>query len=280
MIQPRFRTADKEEDMREIRVFALLFAVLLACGPPAYPQDSWALEVSDPSGDSALSAYDVTYAKAWHDGTTFRVLMQLAEHYSTSTYTAYGARIVLPNGTIYGLAYMTSYPFVGPQLGISTDGGKTWGFAPGSPTGSITATEINLQIPMSNIGGRPWKVDFIAGVWWYYNSYEIFDCTSHFTIPPLLTPYHVEASQRKDGSHTVDIYYSVWRPGVSTVSVEVAVSDDGGASYDPIPVSSLSGQFGAAVRPGTRRHIEWNAGKDRPGEVGSDYKVRITASTS
>lgn len=262
--------------MKGLRSY-LLIAALLACGASAWSQESWSTEVYDPSGDTLPSSYDITYAKAWHDGTTFHVTIRLAAQYSTGPYTAYGARISVP-GKVYGLAFMTCYPFFGPQLGVSYDNGVNWGFAPGSPTGTITPTEITLNLPMSNIGARPWKVDFIAGVWWYYNSYEIRDSTSGFTIPPMLAPYNIQASQRRNGSRMVDVYYDLWSPPNPTVAIGMMVSDNGGATYSITP-QTTSLDIGSGIRPGLRRHIVWDAGKDLPGAVGSNYKIMLTAST-
>lgn len=263
--------------MKRLRSFFLIAAVL-ACGASASAQTQWSAEVSDPVGDSAYPAYDITYGKAWHDGTTFHVTIRLRSQYSTGSYTAYGAWITTPSGLIYGLAYMTCYPFFGPQIGYSSDGGKNWGFAGGSPTGSITPTEINLSLPMSNIGARPWKVTFVAGIWWYYNSYEIRDTTAWLTVPPMLAPYNIQAHQRRDGSHKVDVYYDLWSPSYPTVTIGMMVSATGGAPYSTVP-HTLTGDIGPGRRPGLRRHIVWDAGADLPSAVGSNYRIALTAST-
>lgn len=257
---------------------ALLIAVLLmSCGACAWAEEQWSREVYDPCGDSLYPSYDITYAKAWHDGTTFHVTIRLDAQHSTGPYTAYGARIHVP-GKVYGLAFMTCYPYYGPQLGVSYDNGANWGFAGGSPSGTISATEINLSLPMSSIGARPWKVDFIAGVWWWFNSYEIRDSTSDLTVPPLLAPHNIQAHQRRDGSHKVDVYYDLWSPSNPTVGISMMVSDDGGTTYSITP-RTASLDIGPSVRPGLRRHIIWDAGKDLPNAVGANYKIKLTATT-
>lgn len=255
----------------------LVAAAFLACGGPASAQGQWSSEVYDPCGGSPYPAYDITYAKAWHDGTTFHVTIRLATQYSTAPYTAYMARISLP-GRIYALGYVTASGYFGPALGVSYDDGLNWGFAPGSPSGTIAPTEITLNLPMSNIGARPWKVDFISGVWWYYNSYEIRDSTSAFTVPPELAPYNIQAHQRRDGSHMVDVYYDLWSPTSPRVNIGMMVSDNGGVSY-PITPQTTSLDIGPGIRPGLRRHIVWDAGKDLPNAVGANYKIKLTAST-
>ena len=67
--------------------------------------------------------------------------------------------------------------------------------------------------------------------------------------PPVVSG--VRATQRA-GTHLVDIYYSVAAIGPCTVYV--AVSDNGGASYN-VPVFTLTGSVGSGVTPGADRHI-------------------------
>lgn len=89
--------------------------------------------------------------------------------------------------------------------------------------------------------------------------------------PPVVS--NVRASQRA-GTHYVDIYYNVSAIGPCTVYV--AVSDNGGASYN-VPVFTLTGAVGPGVTPGNDRLVVWNAGTDWPGRFNSSCKVRITA---
>lgn len=252
------------------------FALLLLVGAytAAVAQDQWNWTTSDAAGDAA-SAYDITQTSAWHDGTTFHVKIILAGQYSTGPYTVYGARI-RSGSAIYGLAFVTESYMWGPKLGVSYDGGASWGFAGGSPSGSISPTEVNLQVPMANLGPRPWTVDIITGVWWYFNNYQIMDSTSTTIVPSLVTVSNVVVRQRTDGSRLVDIYYDLLSPVVKSITISATVSDNSGSTYSITPVS-VSGDVGPNVPRGTGKHIIWNAGTDLPGAYGKDYQVRLTA---
>ncbi|MEK0447018.1 MAG: hypothetical protein RLZZ399_2339, partial [Verrucomicrobiota bacterium] len=83
---------------------------------------------------------------------------------------------------------------------------------------------------------------------------------------------NVTFSQRTDGSKLVDIRYDLFG---GTSSVAVAVSYDGGATYNA--VASVTGAVGAGVTPGTGKQIVWNAGVDFASNGSSNVKVRVTA---
>lgn len=254
-----------------------LFAAILvlAAATCCTAQDQWNWSASDPAGD-ASSAYDITEVSAWHDGTMFHARLKLAGQYATGPYTVYGVR-VRSQGALYGLAFVTESSMWGPKLGVSYDNGASWGFAGGSPTGSISATEINLETPMANLGPRPWTIDFISGVWWYFNNYQIQDSTTTVIVPSYLNASNVSARQRTDGSRIVDVYYDILPVVNRNVSVTVAVSANGGTSYAITP-TSVSGDVGSSVRPGVGKHIAWDARHDLPGAFGANYKIRLTVS--
>ncbi len=86
---------------------------------------------------------------------------------------------------------------------------------------------------------------------------------------------NVRASQRGDESRLVDIYYDLEDSDTEHVLVTVKISDNGGASYDLIPVT-LQGDFGL-VGPGLNRHIVWDSGRDLPGVYGKHYRAAVTA---
>lgn len=258
--------------MRTILVVIALLATTAVC---CAAQDQWSWSATDPVGD-ATPAFDITQVSAWHDGTTFHAKIKLAGQYATGPYTVYAVRI-RSQGVMYGLAFVTESSLWGPKLGVSYDNGANWGFAGGSPTGSITPDEINLQVPMANLGPRPWTIDFISGVWWYFNNYQLRDTTAEVEVPSYLSARNVVAAQRTDGSKLVDIRYDIL-PAVSrNVSVAVAVSDDGGTSHAITP-TMLSGDVGPSVKTGTGKHVVWDAGKELPGVFGANYQIRITIS--
>ncbi len=94
------------------------------------------------------------------------------------------------------------------------------------------------------------------------------------STPPVVT--NVQAAQRTDGTKLVDITYDVADPDSPSVSVDLKVSSDGGATYAIIP-HTLTGDAGDAVTPGMGKHIVWDAGNDMPYTLGDKFKVAITA---
>jgi hypothetical protein len=84
---------------------------------------------------------------------------------------------------------------------------------------------------------------------------------------------NVRAAQRT-GTKLVDIYYNV--TAASAVTVTIAVSSDGGASYS-VPAATFTGDFGGGVQPGTDRHVVWSAGIDWNGQFTTRGRVRVTA---
>jgi len=94
------------------------------------------------------------------------------------------------------------------------------------------------------------------------------------STPPTVS--NVTALQRTDGSKLVDIYYNVSDPDSPTVGVRVKVSNDGGSTYNIIPVT-MTGDFGETVVPGTGKHIVWNAGSDMPYTFSGNFRVAVTA---
>ncbi len=86
---------------------------------------------------------------------------------------------------------------------------------------------------------------------------------------------NVRAAQRP-GTELVDIAYDLANPGGGTVSVGVAVSTDGGATYD-LPASHFTGALGAGITAGTAKQITWDAGQDWPGHFSSNVRFRVTA---
>ncbi|MBX3731406.1 MAG: formylglycine-generating enzyme family protein [Verrucomicrobiae bacterium] len=85
---------------------------------------------------------------------------------------------------------------------------------------------------------------------------------------------NVRAAQRA-GTALVDVYYDLVGAG-APVTVEVAVSADGGASY-AVAARTLSGAVGEGVVAGLNRHIVWNAGSDLADFVAPAMRVKVTA---
>ena len=84
---------------------------------------------------------------------------------------------------------------------------------------------------------------------------------------------HLQASQRPDVS-VVEISYHLG--GSSPCAVSLSASADGGVTWN-VPVVSVSGDLGAAVKPGIGRQIQWNVGRDLPDREVSNLLVRVSA---
>ncbi len=97
--------------------------------------------------------------------------------------------------------------------------------------------------------------------------------TAHAVGP---TVANVRAAQRP-GTTLVDVYYDVADPDSTALTVSVALSTNGGASYFS-PGASLSGALGTGLAPGSNQKLTWNAGVDLPAKLFSNVRVSVTAS--
>ena len=88
---------------------------------------------------------------------------------------------------------------------------------------------------------------------------------------------NVRAAQRA-GNEVVDIYYDL-SSASNAVMVSVAVSTNSGVTFG-VPASSVSGDSGSGITPGTSKHIVWNAGADLVAPFYPNVKVRVTADDS
>ncbi len=88
---------------------------------------------------------------------------------------------------------------------------------------------------------------------------------------------NITVSQRTDGSGIVDIYYTLSDADNDHCTVSIEVSDDGGSSWNVIATSfSADSDIGENISCGNR-HITWNSKADLPGEVGNNYRIKVTA---
>ncbi len=87
---------------------------------------------------------------------------------------------------------------------------------------------------------------------------------------------NVQAQQRTDGSHLVDIHYDLADSDSDSLTVTVRVSDNDGLTFSIAP-HTLTGDVGDGVTSGTGKHIIWDCGADLPGAYGTDYRVAVTA---
>ena len=89
---------------------------------------------------------------------------------------------------------------------------------------------------------------------------------------------NVKVAQRP-GTHKVDIRYDVADADGDALWIKVEVSDDGGATY-AVPAASFSGDNGFGIRPGSGKHIVWDAGVDWGGKYSANMRFRISSVTA
>ena len=77
----------------------------------------------------------------------------------------------------------------------------------------------------------------------------------------------------------MDITYDLADPDTSTLTVSIAVSANGGATYD-LPATAFTGDVGPSITPGRNKRIVWDAGKDWPGKHSANMRFRVTADDS
>ena len=94
-------------------------------------------------------------------------------------------------------------------------------------------------------------------------------------IPPQIQ--NIRVAQRS-GTMFVDVLYDLVDPDSTNSYIIAEFSSDGGATYG-LPIYSLGGDIGP-VRPGTNRHLIWNAWNDWQGNYTTNGKIRLTADDS
>jgi formylglycine-generating enzyme required for sulfatase activity len=83
-------------------------------------------------------------------------------------------------------------------------------------------------------------------------------------------------SQRTDGSFLVDIRYDLYDADGDEMTVSLAVSGDGGATWG-IAATTLSGDVGAGITSGTGKTIVWDFAADHPNTSGAQYQFKVIA---
>ncbi len=91
----------------------------------------------------------------------------------------------------------------------------------------------------------------------------------------LLLVSNVQAQQRPLTA-IWDVTYDLDAVGGVAATVSLFLSTDWGASH-PNLCTTVSGDIGAGVTPGTGKHIVWDAGADYPGLISEACQLRVTA---
>ncbi len=74
----------------------------------------------------------------------------------------------------------------------------------------------------------------------------------------------------------VDVYYDVTDGEKSTVTITIAVSDDGGNTYNFL-CTQVTGDIGANISTGTNKHIIWDFEREHSGVMGNNFRIKIFA---
>jgi formylglycine-generating enzyme required for sulfatase activity len=90
--------------------------------------------------------------------------------------------------------------------------------------------------------------------------------------PPEVT--YVWAQQRAN-TNLVDVNYCVSDLENDALSVSLILLAGGGAVIRQC--TSVTGDVGAGIQPGTNKHVTWDAGADFSDQYGSDYTLRVVA---
>ncbi len=98
-------------------------------------------------------------------------------------------------------------------------------------------------------------------------------CYAQNTAPVVS---NVSSQQRPSPSELVDVFYDVQDSENDTMKIDLAISNDGGSTWD-VPVVTVFGDVGEGVVSGTDRHIVWDAGIDYPGASLPAMRARVIA---
>lgn len=105
----------------------------------------------------------------------------------------------------------------------------------------------------------------------------LFNSLYLFAQSPTVT--NVTFSQRKDGSHIVDIYYAVNNGGGGAVTVTMEASDDNGVTWN-FPCLQITGDVGSGITSGTGKHIVWSFAAEHPNKFEDQMRIKITAASA
>ena len=99
-----------------------------------------------------------------------------------------------------------------------------------------------------------------------------------FAVRPVVS--NVEVVQRETAgvlTKSVDITYDVENPDGGAVFIRLQMSRDRGATFS-VPVTTVFGDIGSDVTPGTGKMIVWDAGTDLPDAFGQEFVAKVLAS--
>lgn len=167
------------------------------------------------------------------------------------------------------------------EIDISEDSGGTW---------VVTDTSVTGDVGSSIVPGSDKSITWDAGSDFNnqdqadmrvriraqdaYGNQGSYTSSANFvldTANPVIS--NVSAAQ-DSGDSAVTINYDISDTNNSTV--EIDVSSDGGSTWT-VTDTSVTGDIGAGVSPGSSKSIVWDAGADFSGQDELDMKVRVRA---
>lgn len=168
------------------------------------------------------------------------------------------------------------------ELDISNDGGVTW---------TTTDTSISGAIGSGQSSGTGKTIVWSAGVDFanqtegdmqvrvrsrdYFANQGEYVASANFSVDTMAPVTSNLSATQNSASKLVTISYNL-ADGLSTNSVELDISSDGGASWTTTD-ASVTGAIGAGVTAGTGKTISWDAGADFPAQDQTDLRVRVRA---
>lgn len=94
----------------------------------------------------------------------------------------------------------------------------------------------------------------------------------------VISVWDISFQQRKDGTITVDIYYSFSGHDTTHYQALPYLSTDNGNTWAEF--FTVSGDIGSHVLPGLDKHLTWDIGTEQPNEYYSNAKIKIVVSTT
>jgi formylglycine-generating enzyme required for sulfatase activity len=96
---------------------------------------------------------------------------------------------------------------------------------------------------------------------------------SSTTVPPSVTNISVRVIE---GTKKVEIRYDLADSDSPALTVGLTGSADGGATY-ALPITTVSGDIGEGISPGSNKAIVWDAGADWPEQFSEQVRFRVNA---
>ncbi len=138
---------------------------------------------------------------------------------------------------------------------------------------TFTMISTNNRLPYATVDGTNRGILY---TYTYTNvTHNLHTLHVDFNIDTVVSSVVVTQRSLVSRDKYVDINYTLADADNSPNRITVAISTNGGDSYDIVP-SSCSGDIGSGVMPGSK-HIVWLAHQDWDGQYCADALVRITA---